>query len=149
MGKRGPKPRSFWSQVAIGRECWIWVGTRFRNGYGRTGDGRGAHRVAYELTVGKIPDGAVAMHKCDNPPCVRPDHLQLGTALLNSEDMRAKGRGLRGTQHKVARLNETAVREIRLSYELGEGIATIARRYDVAEQTVRWVIRGRTWSWVE
>src|SRR5690349_3969709 len=69
MGKRGPQARPFWTQVRFGRGCWEWTGARFSNGYGRAwvdGKSVGSHRVAYELTVGPIPNGLVVMHACDN-----------------------------------------------------------------------------------
>lgn len=74
-------------------ECWIWTGARMRYGYFQYGKKLiGAHRVAWELRNGPIPDGLYVLHRCDNPPCVRPDHLFLGTAADNTADMVAKGR---------------------------------------------------------
>lgn len=78
--------------------CWEWSGKRNDSGYGivnalRHGlDGARAHRVMFELHVGPIPDGAEIRHKCDNPPCVNPDHLEPGTHLLNMADMTDRGR---------------------------------------------------------
>lgn len=76
--------------------CWEWTGTRVEFGYGQIiRDGRRlrAHRVAYEIAYGPIPDGLVVRHKCDNPPCVRPDHLELGTRADNNQDRENRGRG--------------------------------------------------------
>lgn len=82
--------------------CWVWMASVFedRNGYGKfqAGEGRAtaeavyAHRYAWELTWGTVPDGLWVLHHCDNPPCVRLDHLFLGTAADNVADMMAKGR---------------------------------------------------------
>lgn len=78
--------------------CWIWVGSRNVKGYGQIQLGRRglrpvlAHRASWEIHFGPIPDGQFVMHKCDNPPCVRPDHLRLGSAAENTRDMIAKGR---------------------------------------------------------
>ncbi|WP_341856406.1 HNH endonuclease signature motif containing protein [Brachybacterium sp. GPGPB12] len=77
-------------------ECLVWIGSRDLSGYGRVkAEGlppRGAHRAAWELANGQIPDGLVVRHKCDNPPCVRLEHLELGTAQDNVNDMIARGR---------------------------------------------------------
>lgn len=76
--------------------CWLWLGTRNRrSGYGRfrlNGRLLAAHRVAWEFEFDPIPDGMNVLHRCDNPPCVRPSHLFLGTQQDNVDDMVAKGR---------------------------------------------------------
>lgn len=94
----------FWSKVAKGRGCWEWQSFRIRPGsYGIFWDGTRrvvASRFAYEDVVGPIPDGQMVLHRCDNPPCVRPDHLFLGDAKDNATDMIAKGRA--GFQRSVS-----------------------------------------------
>jgi hypothetical protein len=87
----------FWSRVAVRQpsDCWEWTGCRTALGYGRFGIGKRvvkAHRRAWELVNGAIPDGLWVLHKCDNPPCVNPSHLWLGTDAENQHDMSAKGR---------------------------------------------------------
>jgi hypothetical protein len=85
----------FWEKVDIGPGCWTWRGARNTKGYGRldfNGPYRVAHRVMWELTHGPIPDGLFVLHHCDNPPCVRPTHLYLGTKADNNGDMWARGR---------------------------------------------------------
>lgn len=88
----------FWSLVERGSSCWRWKGAVMRGGYGcfsLTRVRRGplmAHRVAYAAVHGSVPSGAVVMHSCDNPLCVNPDHLRLGSQLDNTRDMMAKGR---------------------------------------------------------
>lgn len=88
----------FWQKVAKadGDACWIWTAAKFPKGYGKVAVEKsrkvdGAHRVAWELTYGSIPIGLSVLHKCDNRPCCRPDHLFIGTQLDNMRDMANKG----------------------------------------------------------
>jgi len=91
--------------------CWVWTGAHVPWGYGQIGltgrkNGR-AHVVSWEMHNGPIPDGLWVLHKCDNPPCVRPDHLFLGTVQDNTADMIAKGRhNLSGLRNWRARHSE-------------------------------------------
>lgn len=88
---------AFWERVDKTETCWLWMGQRIPpNGYGmRRVHHRKmyTHRLAWEMVNGPIPKGMLVMHTCDNPPCVRPDHLVLGTSRQNTQDMLAKGRG--------------------------------------------------------
>jgi hypothetical protein len=76
--------------------CWLWIGHRDKAGYGKIGITKRrcklAHRVAFELYNGPIPDDMDICHHCDNPPCCNPEHLFLGNALINARDKMAKGR---------------------------------------------------------
>lgn len=89
----------FWDKVEIPKSpdaCWVWIAARNRKGYGDLsfrGRRYRAHRLSFELANGSIPDGLQIHHTCDNPPCVRPQHLWAGSALENTADMIAKGRG--------------------------------------------------------
>ena len=93
-----------WSRVDTGGEdveCWEWTGARSPAGYGRIKGDNGtlqAHRVAYELTHGPIPDGLFVMHSCDNPPCCNPAHLSVGTNADNVHDSMRKGRARSGSR---------------------------------------------------
>lgn len=87
----------FWPRVDVRgpEECWPWKGSRTRGGYGhasREGKSVRAHRVAYQLAKGLIPAGLVVRHKCDNPPCCNPAHLELGTHKQNKDDSIQRGR---------------------------------------------------------
>lgn len=93
----------FWSKVDKSGECWIWTGCLTNRGYGNFGVRKGynipAHRFAYELTCGPIPEGFLACHHCDNRRCVRPDHLFLGSHRDNTQDCIRKGRFCSGDRH--------------------------------------------------
>jgi hypothetical protein len=125
------------------RGCWDWIGPKARAGYGRVRVDKIwqlAHRAAYELEHGKIPQGMWVLHRCDNPGCVRPDHLFLGTAADNTADMMGKGR------HKPPRrLKEAEVKDILESSARG---VTLARKYGVSQSTISSVRRRHTWKHV-
>lgn len=109
--------------------CWLWQGSKFANGYGRYGRCSYAHRFAYELFIGPIPDGLQVCHRCDIKHCVRPEHLFLGTQADNMRDARQKGRirsgakehperMQRGTQHWTHRIPSRISRGARHSETL-------------------------------
>lgn len=152
--KPGPRARPlaerFLEKIEAGEPdlCWPWRGRPDSDGYGRFQVGRTsrlAHRVAYELLVGPIPDGLLVRHTCDNPPCVNPRHLMLGTDLDNMRDMYARGRApnRRGEAHPRAKLTPDAVRDIRRSTE---PVAVLAGRYGVSAGAVWFARTGVTWS---
>ncbi len=133
--------------------CWEWVGKRFNTNYGRFSINHTktvrAHRYAWERANGPIPEGMMICHRCDNPPCVNPAHLFLGTGSDNQQDRVSKLRGFFGEQHHKSKLTEDAVRAIRLRYAAGEtNKAALARAYGVTGTMVRWVIERRFWKQV-
>lgn len=110
-----------------------------------------AHRFSWELHHGPIPAGMFVCHRCDNPPCVRPDHMFLGTNADNNRDMRDKGRasgGARGEQNHVALLTDEAVRDIRVRIARGETQSSIASVYGVHKSTIGKVSSGKNWGHV-
>ena len=87
--------QKFWPKIQKENSCWIWIAAMASNNYGHLvheGKDLYAHRGSWELHNGKIPNGLCALHKCDNPSCVNPKHLFLGTYKDNTQDMISKGR---------------------------------------------------------
>lgn len=136
----------FWAKVdnRNGEGCWTWNGDSYPKGYGRLkidGKGKRAHRISYELFCGPIPDGLHVLHKCDNPACVRPDHLWVGTNKDNIRDKVKKGRQAhnRGVNHGRAKLTPKQVMKIRQDRRT---CAAIAADYQISE-THAWQIKAR------
>lgn len=126
-----PKPRKprptlserLWSRVEkLPTGCWEWQGYRLPSGHGQIegADRRvtTTHRAAWETTFGPIPDGLLVRHKCDNPPCVNPEHLELGTAADNSRDAVERGRNARGFALPQTVLSIADVTAIRSRYRV-------------------------------
>lgn len=139
--------------------CWEWVGSK-RNGYGRiivgsrtdgTRRSMSAHRVSYELKYGEIPEGMEVCHKCDNPCCVNPDHLFLGTRKDNIDDRERKGRNVifTGEEQPRSKLTKKAVKDARWerAYK-GTSYQMLADRYGVSKKTMQNAIKGVTWKCV-
>lgn len=105
-----------------------------------------AHRASYIMHQGAIPDGLMVCHKCDNPGCVRPDHLFLGTAQVNHDDRGAKGRTARGERSGAAKINDAQAMQIKLRLSLGESPREIAPEFGVCRNTVYAIRAGRIWK---
>lgn len=167
-----------WSRVTRQDGCWEWQGHRQRSGYGGLTVGnkhRLAHRVAWEVTYGPIPDGLCVLHRCDNPPCCNPAHLWLGTKAQNNADRAVKGRSAigdrsgarlhpetraRGDRHPArytpgwgqgerngrARLTQADADAIRRAYVPGVvRQLDLAHQYGVSLGAVAHIIHGRHW----
>lgn len=136
--------------------CWPWTGEKNVGGYGIIsvrGKRQLAHRVSFSLHVGPITNGMHVCHHCDNPCCVRPDHLFMGTRTDNMRDMVSKGRHAvrRGVDNPASKLNPEAVQEIRaLSRAEGakQTVSSLARKYGVSRRAIRFVISGESWRGV-
>lgn len=149
---RAPVEERFWAKVNVQspEECWEWQASKSPQGYGHFGAGDGvtkAHRYSYILHNGPIPEGMHVCHRCDNPPCVNPAHLWLGTANDNNADKVAKGRAYRGEAHQFAKLTHDAVRWIRKNSPAMSS-AAMARELGLCDETVRQVVKGHTWKHV-
>ena len=145
--------RRFWERVQKTDNCWVWTGATFHGnlGYGvvyDSGKTRSAHRYSWELHHGAIPDGMMVCHHCDNPRCVRPEHLFLGTHEDNMLDAVRKRRHTHGESHGMARLTDDAVREIRRSYD-GTNRDELAERYGIAPASVWRIATRRSWKYLD
>ncbi len=153
----------FWSKVNIkGKDdCWEWTAAKSKKGYGRFKvDGKlvSPHRFSYELENGEIPEGMFICHKCDNPPCVNPDHLFVGTGSDNMKDCYEKGRSTillirpenqaKGSTIGTSKLNEKQVKEIKIRLKCGDKPVDIADDYNVYRSTISKINCGTTWNHV-
>lgn len=121
--------------------CWPWTGAGKDNGYGHTSQGP-AHRLAYALFVGLIPEGMDVCHRCDNRFCVNPDHLFVGTRAENMADMKHKGRGYGGCRKH---LREHTVQEIRRRLAAGTPARVVAETMNVNYATVTAIRAGKSY----
>jgi hypothetical protein len=147
----------FWKKVnRTGDGCWEWTAGRYRNGYGQFGVGSEvdqiklyAHRVAYELLVGPIPEGMLVCHNCpggDTRHCVNPAHLWLGSYADNNRDCQRKEHARRGERAGGAKLTEGQVRAIRTRRATGETGVALAAEYGVSTALISLVSHGQRWS---
>jgi hypothetical protein len=142
-----PLAERFWAHVKKTDVCWVWTASRQRFGYGqisarRNGKRRcyAAHIISYELHYGKVPEGMFVLHVCDNPPCVRPEHLFLGTKKDNAVDMVQKGRNYVPQAGKITA--EVKKKAIHLVTVEGVSKREAARRCGVTDTTVRRLIKN-------
>lgn len=147
--------KRFWAKVqkAGHDDCWEWTASKFVRGYGQFSLDRKnvkAHRVSYEMHTGNSPGELQVCHHCDNPGCVNPRHLFLGTALDNVRDQIAKNRrhDVRGTRNGAAKLDERKVMKIRKAFENGEYQKAIAKRFGVSQGHVSEIVNGEKWGWL-
>jgi hypothetical protein len=157
----------FWAKVRKDSDCWVWTGAFSSTGYGGfkvNGRDEGAHRFSYTIHFGQIPPGLCVLHRCDNPACVRPAHLFLGTKGDNNRDRAIKGRSAkgdrsgprihiakrpRGEAHPRAKLTAAEVRLIRLLYAQGTySQKRLARIFHTPPSNIRSIVRCNTWAHV-
>ncbi len=154
----------FWIKVCVPEDasdpipCWEWQGNRKTGtGYGLIWVGRRAmraHRVMLQLCSGRpVPSALFGCHACDNPCCVSPHHIFLGTRRDNHDDMRTKGRGFvppkssarRGDTHPKAKLTRKQVQTILAALAKGVAGRTLARRFGIADSRISEIRHGRAW----
>lgn len=142
----------FWAKVDTSGACWVWTACTAR-GYGRfavkPGDMHSAHRLSWILANGPVPDGLFVLHRCDNRPCVNPDHLFLGTQAENMADKARKGRAARGTGHGCSKLSNANIHEIRSLGAAGVTQRKIASQFGVSQPMVGMILRREKWAHIE
>ena len=166
---RPQSEENFWSQVQVLEtdQCWPWVGYVTRFGYGSVtwhSKPQMAHRVAFFLTKGAIPDGLLVRHKCDNARCCNPSHLELGTTQDNVADRVARNRSAfgkkngahtkperhpKGERQANAKLKDVDIPVIRDLFASGHTIAAVARLYGMGETPIRNIRNGTAWKHVK
>ncbi len=139
----------FWNKVIKTNHCWIWSGCTVR-GYGRVNTGNAiqyAHIVSWELCNGPVPKGMCVCHSCDNPPCVRPEHLFLGSNVENWNDMRNKCRHAHG--EKLSKITAQDVIDIRVGHSSGDfTMKELADMFEVSYTNIHAIIQRRSWKHV-
>lgn len=154
-----------------GKRCWVWTASKRNKGYGafvwadKSGkviQGR-AHRFSWEVYYGPIPFGKCILHNCDNPACIRPDHLFIGTKAINNDDMRRKGRSVpggthlkakglpgryeRGTEHHNAKMTPAKIREIRI-LKNSLSYSQLSARFGLAIGHLFRIVNRKVWKHV-
>jgi hypothetical protein len=134
-------------------DCWVFTGSRDADGYGHlraAGHVHAAHRISWALTFGPIPSDLLVLHRCDNPPCVNPAHLFLGTDADNNADKIAKGRANApcGARAGNVKLTDADIREIRSRIGNGETQRAVADSMGVCQTAISAIMTGRNWSHV-
>lgn len=139
----------FWEYVIKSDACWIWNGYKNQRGYGYIkviGKFIQTHRMSWVMHYGDIPEGLCVLHKCDNPSCVRPDHLFIGTFHDNTLDAMKKGRICKGEQVGISKLKEWQVLKIRSLYLEGISITNIAKRFAMSRAETSKIIHRNVWK---
>jgi hypothetical protein len=152
MGRKVIDPvKKFWSRVdkKSADECWLWIGAFDKDGYGQMRDGirkiqdRG-HKFSYRLHFGVIPKNMCVCHKCDNPSCVNPNHLFLGTALDNQKDKMAKNRHAKGESQGHSKLTNEQISQIRS--RANDDYKVLCSEFNIVPSTVYRIWHKESWK---
>ena len=144
----------FFSKVDKTESCWVWSSYKTKEGYGRIqafGKPMYSHRISWLIHFGKIPNGKEVCHRCDNPSCVNPKHLFIGTHKDNMQDMFKKGRRKenqrRGERHWKSNLKEKDILRIRNLYSQGDiSMKNIGLLFSIKPNTVFYIVHRKNWS---
>ena len=150
---RGTIQERFEAKFTKFEDCWEWEACKNDSGYGMfnfSGQTRKAHRVAYQFYVGEIPEGMCVCHQCDNPGCVNPAHLFLGTPKDNLDDMYRKGRQRipLGENRAFAKLTSAQVKEIRARCARGELQREVGKLFGVGQPRISTIVNRKKWAWL-
>ena len=145
--------KRFWTKVDIKdkEDCWEWQGAIQSKGYGSVGISKGktalAHRIAFEITYGEIPNGLMVLHTCDDRSCVNPNHLYLGTHQDNMKDMVTRDRQARGERNGRSKLTIEEVENIRRIYGMGNHTQQqVAYQFGVSISSIRKILSEEYWK---
>ncbi len=139
----------FWSKVDKTDNCWNWTACLFKDGYGQFKLNRKkvkSHRVSYFIAYGDFSKELLVCHTCDNPSCVNPLHLFLGTPADNSKDRNSKNRQVKGINVNTAKLNPIQIKSIKSEYAVGATQTYLAEKYKIAQTGISGIIRGKSWK---
>lgn len=157
MKTRTPVQIRFWRYVNKTESCWLWTGATRDFGYGvinmggRNGKAERAHRLSWILHNGEIPENMCVCHICDNPLCVNPDHLFLGTRDDNNKDMQQKGRydkvkRPKGEKHGQSKLDNTQVIALREERLNGANYKSLAEKYQISIASAQRIATRKSWK---
>lgn len=144
----------FWKYVSPSSDlfgCWEWTGAHYRNGYGvfwLSPRHISSHRASWQIHNGPIPDGLDVLHHCDNPGCVNPAHLFVGTQADNGADMAQKRRSPHGPKHHKTYLTPEQIRAIRKRRKDGARYRQIAAEFGIPMNTVNGIVNRLNWGWL-
>ena len=138
------------TNIKIFNNCWEWQGTKTTDGYGIFYHDKiiyYTHRLSYELFVDKIPDGLQILHSCDNPCCINPEHLRVGTNYDNVQDRQAKNRQAKGISHGRHKLTENEVLEIKRLYSTGKYTQQeLSDNFNMSRSHICNIINNKFWK---